>query len=77
MKRVQEMVEEDWVALREPRRRGVSAVVIDIEPSTFAEAPSSLGIITLLAADGFPTYLVERGQPLEEALGQKIYEGRR
>jgi len=52
-------------------------VVIHIEPSTFAEAPSSLGIITLLAAGGFPTYLVKRDQPLEEALGQKIYGGLR
>jgi len=70
--------EEGWVAaLRELRRRGVSAVVIHIEPSTFAEAPSSLGIITLLAAGGFPTYLVKRDQPLEEALGQKIYGGLR
>ncbi len=70
--------EEDWVAaLRELRRRGVGAVVIHIEPSTFAEAPGSLGIITLLAADGFPTYLVKRDQPLEEALSRKIYEGQR
>jgi len=77
VKRVQEMAEEGRVALRELRRRGVSAVVIDTEPSTFAEAPSSLGIITPLAPDGFSTYRVKRGQPLEEALGQKIYEGRR
>jgi uncharacterized protein (DUF58 family) len=70
--------EEGWLAaLRELRRRGVSVVVIHIEPSTFAEAPSSLGLITLLAAGGFPTYLVKRGQPLEEALSQKIYEGQR
>ncbi len=70
--------EEGWLAaLRELRRRGVSAVVIHIEPSTFTEAPTSLGIITLLAARGFPTYLVKRDQPLEEALGQKIYEGQR
>ncbi|MFQ5885734.1 MAG: DUF58 domain-containing protein, partial [Anaerolineae bacterium] len=70
--------EEGWIAaLRELRRRGVSAVVIHIEPSTFAEAPSSLGIITLLAAGSFSTYLVKRDQPLEEALSQKIYEGRR
>lgn len=70
--------EEGWVAaLRELRRRGVNAVVIHIEPSTFAKAPSSLGLITLLAAGGFPTYLVKRDQPLEEALSQKIYEGQR
>lgn len=70
--------EESWVAaLRELRRRGVSAVVIHIEPSTFAEAPDSLGVITLLVADGFPTYLVKRGQPLEEALSQKVYKGQR
>lgn len=70
--------DEGWVAaLRELRRRGVSAVVIHIEPSTFAESSSSLGVITLLAAGGFPTYLVKRGQPLEEALSQKIYEGQR
>jgi len=70
--------EEGWVAaLRELRRRGVSTVVIHIEPSTFAEAPSSLGIIALLATGGFPTYLVKRDQPLEGALSQKIYEGKR
>ena len=49
----------------------------DIEPSTFAEAPTSLEIITLLAAGGFPTYLVKRDQPLEEILSQKIHEGQR
>ena len=71
-------VEESWVAaLRELRRRGVGAVVIHVEPSTFAKAPNSLGIIALLAAGGFPTYLVKRDQPLEEALSQKIYEGKR
>lgn len=71
-------VEEGWVAaLRELRRRGVGAVVIHVEPSTFAPAPNSLGIIALLAAGGFPTYLVKRDQPLEEALSQKIYEGKR
>jgi uncharacterized protein (DUF58 family) len=67
---------EGWIAaLRELRRRGVSVVMIHIEPSTFAGAPNSLGIITHLAAGGFPTYLVKRDQPLEDALSQKIYEG--
>jgi len=70
--------EEDWVAaLRDLRRRRVNVVVIHIEPRTFAQAPSSLGLIALLAAGGFPTYLVKRDQPLDEALSQKIYEGKR
>jgi len=52
-------------------------VVIDIGLRAFAEAPTSLSIITLLAASGFPAHPVKRDQPLEEILSQKIHEGQR
>jgi uncharacterized protein (DUF58 family) len=56
--------------LRRLRRRGIRAIVVLIEASTFGPAKSSLTLLAELIASGIPTYLVRCDQPLEEALSQ-------
>ena len=57
--------------LRTLRRRGIRAIVVLIEASTFGPAQSSLTLLAELIASDIPAYLVKCGQPLEEALSQK------
>jgi uncharacterized protein (DUF58 family) len=57
--------------LRSLRRRGIRAIVVLIEASTFGPAESSLTLLAELIASDIPAYLVKCGQPLEEALSQK------
>jgi len=57
--------------LRTLRRRGIRAIVVLIEASTFGPAESSLTLLAELIASDIPAYLVKCGQPLEEALSQK------
>ncbi len=56
--------------LRSLKRRGIRAIVVLIEASTFGQAKSSLTLLAELIASDIPVYLVKCGQPLEEALGQ-------
>jgi len=56
--------------LRRLKRRGIRAIVVLIEASTFGPAKSSLTLLAELTASGIPTYLVRCDQPLEEALSQ-------
>jgi uncharacterized protein (DUF58 family) len=64
---------ERWVdALRDLKRRGVRVVVILLEASTFGQAPSSLDVVSSLAANLIPTYLVKCGEPVDEALRQRV-----
>lgn len=63
---------EAWIErLRELNRRGVRTVVVLLEASTFGDAPSALGVVSSLIANGIPTYVVKRGDRLEEALSQR------
>jgi uncharacterized protein (DUF58 family) len=57
-------------ALRYLGRRGIRAIVVLIEASTFGPAESSLSLLAELIASHIPSYLVKCGQPLEEALSQ-------
>jgi uncharacterized protein (DUF58 family) len=57
-------------ALRSLGRRGIRAIVVLIESSTFGPAGSSLALLAELIVSDIPAYLVKCGQPLEEALGQ-------
>jgi len=58
-----------WVAaLRDLQRRGVQALTILLEGSTFGQAPSSLEVVTSLAANNIPSYLVKRGDDLATVL---------
>ena len=56
--------------LRSLGRRGIRAIVVLIEASTFGPAKSSLTLLSELIASDIPAYLVKCGQPLEEALSQ-------
>jgi uncharacterized protein (DUF58 family) len=60
--------------LRHLRRRGIRAIVVLIEASTFGPAKSSLTLLAELTASSIPVYLVQCGQPLEEALSQTRQE---
>lgn len=48
--------------------RGVKAVTVIVEPSTFGAAESSIMLVGGLAAIGVPTYLVKRGEDIGRAL---------
>jgi uncharacterized protein (DUF58 family) len=48
--------------------RGVKAVVVIVEPSTFGAAESSIMLVSGLAAIGVPTYLIKRGEDIGRAL---------
>jgi uncharacterized protein (DUF58 family) len=62
-----------WVGvLRDMKRRGIDVVAIQVEASTFGEAPSSLEVMASLAASNIPAYLVKKGVPLEESFTQRI-----
>ena len=63
----------EWVgALRDIRRRGVGALAVLLEASTFGQAPSAMGAMSSLVASDIPTYLVKNGAPLDAALSQRI-----
>jgi len=48
--------------------RGVRTTAVLIEAATFGQAPSTLLLVSSLAAAHITTYLVKRGDPLEHAL---------
>jgi uncharacterized protein (DUF58 family) len=48
--------------------RGVHTTAVLIEAATFGPAPSTLLLVSSLAAANVPTYLVKRGQRLDQAL---------
>jgi uncharacterized protein (DUF58 family) len=48
--------------------RGVHTTAVLVEAATFGAAPSTLLLVSSLAAAHIPTYLVKRGEPLEHAL---------
>ena len=63
----------EWVhALVELRRRGVSVKVILVDPQGYGEASSVDPVLELLTANEMVSYVVRRGQPLNEALGSSI-----
>jgi uncharacterized protein (DUF58 family) len=48
--------------------RGVHTMAVLVEAATFGTAPSTLLLVSSLAAAHIPTHLVKRGNPLEHAL---------
>jgi hypothetical protein len=59
---------ERWVAaLAEIAQRGVRLSAVLIEPATFGSNPSSLLIVSALAAAGIPAHLVKYGEPIARA----------
>lgn len=63
---------EQWVnPLRDLGRRGVRTMAVVLDPSTFGDAPSPLGVVSALIANGIPVYTVERGSSLDQALSRR------
>jgi uncharacterized protein (DUF58 family) len=61
-------LEERWVAaLAEIAARGVRVSAVLVEPDTFGPAPSSVLIVSALAAAGIPAHLVKYGEPIARA----------
>jgi uncharacterized protein (DUF58 family) len=61
-------LDERWVAaLSEIAQRGVRVSAALIEPETFGSGPSSLLIVSALAAAGMPAHLVKYGEPIARA----------
>src|SRR5207247_7181237 len=48
--------------------RGVHSTAVLVEAATFGQAPSTLLLVSSLAAAHIPTYMVKRGDRLEQAL---------
>jgi uncharacterized protein (DUF58 family) len=62
-------VDTAWVAIAQHLvERGVDIMVALIEPATFGSGRSSLEAVSALAVANIPTYLVKRGEPLENVL---------
>jgi uncharacterized protein (DUF58 family) len=63
--------ESTATAARHLERRGVRVIVVLIDPASFGGRRSSVGVKALLQAAGTPTYLVRRGDALQEVLSQR------
>ena len=62
-----------WItALRGLRSRGVQGIGVFLAASTFGPAPEWSGTVADLQASGMPSYLVKRGDDLQNALSQPI-----
>jgi uncharacterized protein (DUF58 family) len=62
----------EWLtAFEDVAQRGVRGAVVLLEASTFGSTKPSLMLVGALAALGVPTYLVKRGDSLNEALSQQ------
>jgi uncharacterized protein (DUF58 family) len=62
---------EEWLAACEDVvQRGVRVAVVLLEASTFGTARTSLPIVGALTVASIPTYLVKRGDALDQALAQ-------
>jgi uncharacterized protein (DUF58 family) len=58
--------------------RGVHTTAILVEAATFGQAPSTLMLVSSLSAAHIPTYLVKRGDALDQALASpRLSNGRR
>jgi uncharacterized protein (DUF58 family) len=63
--------ESTATAARRLERRGVRVMVVLIDPASFGSRRSAVGVKALLQAAGTPTYIVRRGDALEEVLSQR------
>jgi uncharacterized protein (DUF58 family) len=62
-------VRQEWLAAyAQVLQRGVGGAVVLLEARTFGYPHSSLELVGALAAANIPTYLVKRGEPLDQAL---------
>lgn len=64
-------VEPDWVAACQHLvHRSVSLLTVLIESATFGSGVGAIDVVGSLAAASIPTFLVKRGEPLEELLAR-------
>jgi uncharacterized protein (DUF58 family) len=56
--------------VRHLERRGVRVMIVLVDPSGFGGRRSAAGVAALLRSAGTPTYLVQRGDALEDVLSQ-------
>jgi hypothetical protein len=62
-------MESSWVEIANHlAERGVDVMVALVESATFGSGAQSIGTVGALAAANIPTYLVKRGEPLENLL---------
>jgi uncharacterized protein (DUF58 family) len=62
-------IDQRWVlALHELSRRGLRAVAVVVDASTFFGPSGAAGTVALLSARGIPAYLVKAGDKLDEVL---------
>ena len=63
----------DWaIALQQLQRRGVNSIAVIVDGSTFGSSADFLPIRVELEAVGIPTYVVRRGDPIDQALAQTL-----
>ncbi|MPZ14037.1 MAG: DUF58 domain-containing protein [Chloroflexi bacterium] len=69
-------VEGEWVTVcQDLKHRGASILAVLVEASTFGSSTSSIDVVGSLASANVPTYLVKRGDPLEEILARPNLAG--
>jgi uncharacterized protein (DUF58 family) len=62
----------EWLSvLEDVAQRGIRSGVVLLEASTFGGTRPSLMLVSALAASGIPTFLVKRGEPLDQALAEQ------
>jgi uncharacterized protein (DUF58 family) len=67
-------VRRDWIAsVDDVRSRGVRAAAILMDAGSFGSTQSSASLGAALVAGGTPTYLVKRGDSLEQALAEPTF----
>ncbi|MFN8521991.1 MAG: DUF58 domain-containing protein [Chloroflexota bacterium] len=66
--------DDRWVrAARGLAARGIRASAVLLEASTFGPAPGSLVVAAQAAASGIPTYLIKRGESIEQGLATPTF----
>jgi uncharacterized protein (DUF58 family) len=67
-------VRRDWiVSLEDVRSRGVRAAAVLLDMMSFGSTHTSEPVIASLAAASVPTYVVRRGEPLDQALAEPVF----
>jgi len=66
----------EWIpALRRLRRQGINVSVVYVDPDSFSASPEPQSPLELLHLSEIPTYVVKKGEPLNEALRAPVGAG--
>jgi uncharacterized protein (DUF58 family) len=67
-------VRRDWItSMDDVRSRGVRAGVVLLDAASFGSTQSSVSLVAAVVAAGTPTYVVKRGDSLEQALAEPTF----